>query len=915
MTWYGSLMRDDFAIHAVFACSTCRTSLHFDSDLASCGRCGVSIPVVDGFVIWTERFISANEARRRGNEIRAGRDRYRSLLERKHDRRIYEPYAWFRPFNESTRALEMFRNLLTDTVEAGVPILDTWCRTGWTGEMLASWFPENPVISLWEGDRDHLGYQGFMHWLPAARRAPNLTVVFANANEPLPFADDSFGLVHGLDTLHRYDTSPLMGECLRITSATAPIIFPHIHLTNSEPDPFFERGCTQLHGSVWGEYLDHICQGTGRSAWVLAEQDLYPAAESRPLIDSRNTPHYNGFVVIGPSSWGGVRLNKPDPTTEPDAFLFANPLVTVEAATGRAWVDPAALSGTVEHMVNRHPVALAALEPATSRRLTSTECQILSHAETPARLSDIAARLDISNDALVAASRQLVADNVLQIEKVSQAMAELQGHYRSLKPQRRNTFGALWESLPIRYASTEVLHGSDGSLFGFDDVDTLVQAVRHWFTDHGLAKGDRVAFLATGHLEYCISVWAAWLSGLVAVPLSADLSDEHVVEAFDQLAVKAVACDRANTRRVHNLRGDRPYIVFDPTDVPENSDRYFIDEVGPLIEQAPLPEPDITGSDDAAIIYTSGSSGAPKAVRLSVGSLLHTGAVMGDVLGLRNGDRLLSLAPVHTMSGLRNPFVTALSRGATTVIAPESAASALSIVDACYTYGINVLTTGPVFLDRIASLVERLKRQLLPELRTIATTADRLDPESSIAVQEILDVQIVDYYGLTETGGVVLAAVKGCEGDLGIPAGAVVEVHQNDTRVDPGTVGEIRVSGPSVMSGYLGDAAGVRFEAGWVYTGDHGVSHEDGSISLLGRMSDQLKRSNGEIYPHERVLAALESREDIEYATVFVEPQSRQLVLQLTGSTVDRAEIRMWLEQQCGTEGMPDRLSINDKKS
>lgn len=896
---------------AVLACPSCRSALASTPATATCPNCQIVIPIVDGFAMWNERFIDPQIAENRGTEIRNGHERYLSLLERKFDRHLYEPYAWFRPFNESTRSLEPFRDLLVAAVKPGVPILDTWCRTGWTGELLASWFPNNPVVSLWEGDHDHLGYQGFRHWLPSDERAQNLTIMFANPNDPLPFADEYFGLIHGLDTLHRFPHSPLIGECLRVATADAPIMFPHVHLTNSEPDPFFERGCTQLHGTEWGSFLDRLCEGTERQPWVLSERDLYLLDEPQPLVDDRATHHYNGFIAIGPRSWHQRELTKPRPSVDPDAFLFTNPLLSSDSATGRAWIDRTALSGTVGHMADRHPVAVEALAPLTSRRLTSFECQVLAHCATALTVGEIAHRLDISADTLIERCSQLLAVKALQIESVSPAMAHLQSHYRSLQPERRRNFAGLWQSLAPRYQQREVLRGADGSSFDADDVDSLVQATRHWFAANGLTPGDRLGIIADHHVEYAVIVWAAWLSGLVVVPMSPEAPESLLEQAISTAHIAALAYDHANRLRADELHGDRPCIIFDPPEEPTSNDEYFADLVGPYIDRQALPAVESAAEDLAAIVFTSGSSGIPKAVQLTIGSLLHTGSVMSDLLQLRNEDRLLSLAPTHTVSGLRNPLVAALVAGTTVVVDAECADSALAIAEACRRYDISVLAASPVFIDRLASLADRVRPQSLRSLRTIATTADRVDRESAAAVAELFGVQVLDYYGLTETGGIVVAVAGECQGALGKPLGAAVEVHLDGQRAQPGKTGEIRVSGPSVMAGYLGETTGVRFERGWIYTGDLGMAHDDGSISLLGRIDQQIKRRSGEIYPHLAVVAALRSRPDVVDATVEVDPANRQIEIHVTTTNeLDEDEVRRWLAGKCGVVGLPDRVTI-----
>ena len=108
------------------------------------------------------------------------------------------------------------------------------------------------------------------------------------------------------DTLHRYPIHPLLGECLRVAAPTAPILFPHDHLTNSEPEPFFERGCSQRHGREWSSHLSTVLEGDPRRAWVLSEPAAFDRSAELVLADDPNTAD------------SSIRRQPSSPTKPPD---------------------------------------------------------------------------------------------------------------------------------------------------------------------------------------------------------------------------------------------------------------------------------------------------------------------------------------------------------------------------------------------------------------------------------------------------------------------------------------------------------------------------------------------------------------------------------------------------------------------
>jgi len=339
------------------ACPACRTSLTSDTRLAtglplscgvlSCPDCALHVPVVRGFPLFTEAHLGsvadAHATLPALDAKLAPSPDYLSFMHRRHVRRIPDRYAAFQPFNESTRAFYALLDLARAHLRPGDLILDTWGRTGWSGEMLAAAFPEQHVVSIWEGNFDVLGYMGYAHWLAAGRRAPNHDIVFVPPGGPLPFGDSRFALVHGLDSLHRYAPATFLGDLLRIARDDAPIIFPHVHMANSEPSPYFDRGGLILHGRRHLERLQAARKRQARSAIVMAEVTLFDAGVhgATPLLSEPETPHYNGLVALTPPSWEGAPLRRADlDLAVPGARGVVNPLLELDSLNGRAVADP-----------------------------------------------------------------------------------------------------------------------------------------------------------------------------------------------------------------------------------------------------------------------------------------------------------------------------------------------------------------------------------------------------------------------------------------------------------------------------------------------------------------------------------------------------------------------------------------------
>ena len=265
-----------------------------------------------------------------------------------------------------------------------------------------------------------------------------------------------------------------------------------------------------------------------------------------------------------------------------------------------------------------------------------------------------------------------------------------------------------------------------------------------------------------------------------------------------------------------------------------------------------LPGQLVHPDDPAVILFTSGSTGTPKGVVHSQRSLLQSGQLAATQFGWHDGDILLSLGDCHTMSGLRNPMVAALFSGASVYLADENERGNVGkTLQAVQRHGVTVLATGPAWL----AMLQRLPAHLTlhpASLRQIVSTGAPLQTSLHTALSERMRLAIVDYYGLTETGGLCMLFqhAPGAAQACGRPAGAVLQICDGDgLPLGPDQTGELRVHSNQLMSAYWGDPAQTAAIArdGWIYTGDI-ASHDGlGNITLLGRHDDQLKNEYGDI--------------------------------------------------------------------
>ena len=277
------------------------------------------------------------------------------------------------------------------------------------------------------------------------------------------------------------------------------------------------------------------------------------------------------------------------------------------------------------------------------------------------------------------------------------------------------------------------------------------------------------------------------------------------------------------------------------------------------------------GDREAALLFTSGSSGEPKGVVLTHRNLLANLRQIEDADILPDGAVLLSSLPVFHSFGFTVGVWYALSRQVRLVTLPSPLDSAAA-VRAIREEKVTVVVGTPTFLR---PYLRRGTKEDLASLEWAVVGAEKCPQDLVDAFRDQFDVRMLEGYGITETspvlsvnvpdrpdpdapGGVWVGNVTGSVGRpvMGV---AVRIVSPEDGRVmPPGASGLLEVKAPNVFGGYLGDASRTAeaLRDGWYRTGDLARIDDAGFLHLAGRLS-RFSKIGGEMVPHGTVEDAL----------------------------------------------------------
>jgi malonyl-CoA/methylmalonyl-CoA synthetase len=277
--------------------------------------------------------------------------------------------------------------------------------------------------------------------------------------------------------------------------------------------------------------------------------------------------------------------------------------------------------------------------------------------------------------------------------------------------------------------------------------------------------------------------------------------------------------------------------------------------------------------DLAGLLYTSGTTGRPKGAMLSHGNLLSNATTLHRVWAFAPDDVLLHALPVFHVHGLYVALNTAFL-GANRIIWLEG----FDTVDVLRALPRATIFMGiPTYYTRLLA-DERFDHAACQRIRLLISGSAPLLPETHAAVFERTGQEILERYGMTETGMIASNPVAGprMAGSVGFALpGVDVRIADSDGRLlPPGEIGVLEVRGPNVFSGYWRRerSRGEDFRTdGYFITGDIGTMDAEGRITLLGRAKDVIISGGLNVYPRE-VEQALDSIDGITEAAVIGVP-------------------------------------------
>ena len=430
-----------------------------------------------------------------------------------------------------------------------------------------------------------------------------------------------------------------------------------------------------------------------------------------------------------------------------------------------------------------------------------------------------------------------------------------------LKPLNTLTIPKLIKLQAENFSSKPALI-SDNEVLSFADLDNLSTNIATHLIHLGILPGDRAAIWAPNMNEWVLAAIAIHKAGGVLVPINTRMKGKEAAYILNNSGAKFLFS-------VKTFLGTDYFELLENEDLPHLLHKITLDESEPkdliqsfetIKEQALDVElPEVSETDMADIIFTSGTTGKPKGVISSHLQNIKVFEYWSTYIGLNKNDQYLIVNPFFHTFGYKAGWLASVMRGATAYPCPVFDAD--KIIKIINDHQISMLPGPPTLYQSIltSQLIDKLD---ISSLRLGVTGA------ASIPVQLIKDMKerlgfetVITAYGLTESTGVVtmctpdddyetIASTSGCA----IADVEVKCVNQDNQEVAVGEPGEILVRGYNVTKGYFNNPEATKETIdteGWLHTGDIGILDHNGYIKITDRSKDMFIVGGFNAYPAE----------------------------------------------------------------
>ena len=462
-------------------------------------------------------------------------------------------------------------------------------------------------------------------------------------------------------------------------------------------------------------------------------------------------------------------------------------------------------------------------------------------------------------------------------------------------------------------------------------VDTAAAAL----IASGVEAGDRVAIWGPNIHEWVVAALGVHRSGAVLVPLNTRFKGDEAAFILRASGARVLftVTDFLDADYVALLRAAEETPKLDEIVVMRGPVRDETTAWEAFLQRSDGVDPAavvgrsaaITAEDLCDILFTSGTTGAPKGAMLRHGATVRAFDAWSSVIGLREGDRYLIVNPFFHAFGLKAGILASILKGAT--IIPHPVFDVPSVMRRVAEEKVSMLPGPPTIYQTILDHPD-LASFDMSSLRLAVTGAAAVPVEMIHRMRNELSFEnIVTGYGLTEATGIATMCRHDDDPETiantcgrPIPGLELRIVGDDGTDVGPGEPGEVVVRGYNVMKGFFNnpEATAETIDAeGWLKTGDIGTVDERGNLRITDRKKDMFIVGGFNAYPAEIENLILANPAVGQVAVVGVPDQRLgevgvAFVVPRAGATIESDDLIAWCREKMANYKVPRRVLVVD---
>ena len=382
----------------------------------------------------------------------------------------------------------------------------------------------------------------------------------------------------------------------------------------------------------------------------------------------------------------------------------------------------------------------------------------------------------------------------------------------------------------------------------FGEIDARSNRLAQLLESRGLSRGDRLGFCLVNRIEI-IDLWVACVKlGVIVVPINVLYKEREIRHITSDAEPRAVVTTAAQM-----------------TEFPAGAACWDVDTLCAEAAAMPADRPsvELDASTPAALVYTSGTTGASKGAILTHGNFASNALAVAGCWKITSDDRYLAALPLFHVHGLGNGVQTWLTVGChMRLVERFESTTAAGLFEA---YRPTLFFGVPTMYVRLLDVPDDRARAIGKHARLFVSGSAPLPAQVHEAFRAKYGHMILERYGMTET---LMNASNPYDGErrpgtvgLPMPGVSIRILGEDGSEVATNEAGELWVRGANVCAGYWRrpDATAAAFHAttaagsmdGWFRTGDIGKRATDGYITLEGRRSDLIISGGFNIYPRE----------------------------------------------------------------